>query len=86
MDWDPRGDRLAIAFASGSGAGEVAIYSTSCQPVITVRHIGNLSLGKLSKPTQALSFHQKYSGGSLLALLSDNQILTIPFLYTTGSN
>lgn len=85
MDWSPEGDRLAVAFGERhADAGDVALYSTSCQPVVSVRLIGNISLGSTKKPVQALSFHPcLFRRGSLLAIMSSRRDISIlPLLYT----
>lgn len=84
MKWDPKGDRLAVALGQGSSdGGKVALYSTSCQPVVSVRLIGKISVCAEDTPVQALEFHPKYKGGALLSIVSQSrQIFTVPLLYS----
>ena len=83
MDWDVRGDRLAIGFGGDHpDAGKVALYSTICQPVVSTQLIGKLSSGNSDKPVQAVNFHAKYSRGALLAIVScSKQVCILPLLY-----
>ena len=83
MDWDIRGDRLALGFGKDHpDAGKVGLYSTVCQPVISTQLIGKISSGTNDQPIEALKFHTKYHRGALLAVLSSSkQTSIIPLLY-----
>ncbi len=83
MDWDIRGNRLALGFGKDhTDTGELALYSTTCQPVVSAQLIGKISTGA-DQPIQALKFHRKYQAGALLAIMSQSrQISIVPLLYT----
>ena len=85
MDWDPRGQRLAVACGpSHPSAGSVVLYATSSQPVHVVfaSYMGLVSQGAGSAPVTDVKFHGRYQRGELLAVRSgSNNIDTIPLLF-----
>ena len=53
--WDPRGQRLAVALGGAHpAAGSAALFDTRCDPILTARFIGFLSLAPLpgSQPSR----------------------------------
>ena len=85
MDWDPRAERLAVAYGpTHPSAGGVALYSTVCQPVIIASFMGLVSQGERESvgPVCDVAFHQRYGRGALLAVRSEgDKIDTIPMLF-----
>jgi len=85
MDWDARGQRLAVACgAAHTSVGRVALYSTSCQPVVTATYMGLLSQGapQGSAPIDDVKFHGHYERGALLAVRgAGDRIDTLPLLF-----
>ena len=85
VDWDPRAERLAVAYGPAHpSAGNVALYSTTCQPVITASYMGLISQGgkEGGGPVRDVAFHQHYGPGALLAVRGGgDKIDTIPMLF-----
>jgi hypothetical protein len=86
MDWDPRGERLAIACGPAHpSSGRVALYSTSCQMVVNANFMGMMSQGDqdYAAAVTDVKFHGHYDRGGLLALRSGgNEIDTVPLIYS----
>lgn len=84
MAWDPGCDRLAVGFGEAHlDVGQVALYSTSCQPVVSAQFIGNIKVDGSKEPVKAVKFHSQYSRGALLAILSSSrQTNVVPLFYS----
>ena len=88
IDWDASAERLAVACgADHPSAGQVALFSTNRKPVIAAQLIGMIKPGANTKSETAVSFHQSYSCGALLAVRHGvSSISTVPLIFTRGSS